>query len=696
MRPRGFSSAGAAGATDATLSGGSLRRALAVVAVAALALGFSGRPLDLAAAADSDGDGVPDDIERDGVAGEPLLDFPAYAADPAVPDVFVQMDWVSCDPIVEYCGPNASLDRNRMTSQAAAEMAVYFAPEVSVHVDNGVPAPTPELASVHGAWGGAHRLPPGPQTCNRGSLGARFGYFHRGTVAGIGGGGGGVLYGYCFGASSDRGAVAAHELGHNFGLDHGGNEGSYPANCKPHYRSPMNYAYLYDGSLSQFSRGQRALTLNPTALDEQRGVGSDDPAVLDSLRGGPWFLDVSDDGAVDWNRNGRIDPEPVRAPITWASASCDQSTAQVDFFAPVREPSMIWLPAPEQARMYLFARGQDDRRPGYHVATRVGDCRPTDQPGSCSDWSPDELVSVPDAPAGAGAVALAAWPQDDGSGGATLVAIYADGDGQLYEQTLTYAGAESWSTPRPIEGARSDGSPALTLAPGDDTLVLMAPLGGTLWARERARGGGAWSEPVEQRWDDGGAIAPCHGPALTRGYERGREGEAIYAAIPAGPLCQLELARRGADGRWARLTEPMWAGPGPNAGGRPGLAYVPITPDVPSEGRFYVAWKPLPTGAGLIAFTTGNDPDPAAETRRMEFLPGAYMRNLWAIVVDGVALHYDPRYDANLRAAWVYLHGGLQLLPFADGIIDVDMYDQDDYEYIRANLACSLTASCER
>ena len=64
--------------------------------------------------------------------------------------------------------------------------------------------------------------------------------------------------------------------------------------------------------------------------------------------------------------------------------------------------------------------------------------------------------------------------------------------------------------------------------------------------------------------------------------------------------------------------------------------------------------------------------------------------------MDGVALHHDPRFDDNLRAAFVYISGGLQFLPFADGIIDADMYDQDDYAYILANLACSLTRSCSR
>lgn len=75
--------------------------------------------------------------------------------------------------------------------------------------------------------------------------------------------------------------VWMHELGHNLGLRHGGDDDVL---CKPNYVSVMNYNPFMALSFS-YSRGNRP-TLNENYLDERSGIGF---------------------GPVDWNGNFRID-----------------------------------------------------------------------------------------------------------------------------------------------------------------------------------------------------------------------------------------------------------------------------------------------------------------------------------------------------------------------------------------------------
>src|SRR6185295_18297755 len=86
------------------------------------------------AATDTDGDGISDEDELGGVSGEPLLDLPRFGADPAVPDIFVVMDWEECDPQTQFCGINNDRDKNRVSRGAVRELAAYFAPDFALHV----------------------------------------------------------------------------------------------------------------------------------------------------------------------------------------------------------------------------------------------------------------------------------------------------------------------------------------------------------------------------------------------------------------------------------------------------------------------------------------------------------------------------------------------------------------------------------
>lgn len=657
-------------------------------------------PVLYGGATDNDGDGIPDDAETSGIMNLALLDFPAFGADPNVPDVFLQADWIGCDPLVEFCGMNNSLDYFQISSAVAADMASYYAPDVALHIDNGIDPIDPALATVHGDWGGARRLPPGRQECDPNALGTRYGYFHRGAFRGWNGGGSGQTGGYCFGADSGHGSVGAHELGHNLGLGHGGTPESYAVNCKPHYLSPMNYAYLYNNSVTAFSRLQTDLVLNPAAMDESLGLATGDPLVLDVLETWPWYLNVREDGAVDWNRDGRFDDQPVRAAATWGSSSCEQSHTHTDTFEYSVEPTLAWLPtaAPQPARLYTFSRGDADGLPYYRYATTLSDCEMFDKDQSCTDWQPavgDDPAPIPDAPAGTSAVAAVGWRAQDS---ARLLVAYADDQGQLYTQSMhLHADTSSiWQPPVAVEGAVTGGSPALIIAPEGDRLLLIAPSESRLLSWEMMLDGSDdhFVGPVEQVWDDGTPILPCYGVALTRGYQADREDESIYALIPAGPFCRLEIARRTDEGAWVNLSASFYDGATPPiVGGRPGFAYTPISDDI-RDGRFYIAYKYFPISAAVISMTEGNDLTADVTERRARLLSPIYMRNVWAQVSDGVSLLYDHRFDSNLRAIWTYEYGGTKFNPFADGIVDVEMRSVDDYEIIHAYLACSLTRSC--
>lgn len=104
-----------------------------------------------------------------------------------------------------------------------------------------------------------------------------------------------------------------HELGHNFGLRHGGGDEDVP-NYKPNYLSVMNYRYQFNGilrtsgeSLIDYSR-QALNTLDESQLDERVGLGSNDPNLEFT------FMDATctprrakASGPVDWSGQGTLD-----------------------------------------------------------------------------------------------------------------------------------------------------------------------------------------------------------------------------------------------------------------------------------------------------------------------------------------------------------------------------------------------------
>jgi hypothetical protein len=83
---------------------------------------------------------------------------------------------------------------------------------------------------------------------------------------------------YCANSDSNVANTILHELGHNLGLLHGGNEN---CNYKPNYNSVMNYEYQFSGidsnctpqgdGVNGYSVGDR-ITLNENSLNENNGT----------------------------------------------------------------------------------------------------------------------------------------------------------------------------------------------------------------------------------------------------------------------------------------------------------------------------------------------------------------------------------------------------------------------------------------
>ena len=106
-----------------------------------------------------------------------------------------------------------------------------------------------------------------------------------------------------------------HELGHNLGLRHGGDDGT---KGKPNYLSVMNYFFQLEGLVCDGTDGcldfssQKLADLNENALDETVGIGA--AAGLGTKAENSLFYDPDtktsvrtiDDasGAIDWNNDG--------------------------------------------------------------------------------------------------------------------------------------------------------------------------------------------------------------------------------------------------------------------------------------------------------------------------------------------------------------------------------------------------------
>ncbi len=268
---------------------------------------------------DSDGDGLPDTWETNGVTlGGEFLDLPAMGARPDHKDVFVHADWMA-----DFLKPtNADM--------AVVLDAFYRAPltnpdgrnGINLHIDLGSDSVmNPETGATWGAYSRAGLLPYAEATGAFNGLSYNWDAFEEleemyfipaknrehvfhyaaflNTVpraannfqpAGIAR----TIPGHEFlialgnldqvgsirgGTGLQKALTFMHELGHALGLNHGGVD---EVNYKPNYLSVMNYHFSATGLIKQ--NGQRVIdyaryalpSLNEEALDEIVGIQAPD------------------------------------------------------------------------------------------------------------------------------------------------------------------------------------------------------------------------------------------------------------------------------------------------------------------------------------------------------------------------------------------------------------------------------------
>lgn len=287
-------------------------------------------------ARDTDGDGVPDSWE---VFGRTFTDsqtqwtyhveMSRYGANPRHKDVFVEVDWA-----IGHAPSSAMVQTTHIVALAeafATGTSQHLAnpngnPGVRFHFDvDGLSNTLLTSGSSYGSWGGSGGVPGGSfpsgilysTAVQTGMDPSRKGIFRyifidnrypisHGTI------------GYGIGLRGSASSTLIHEMGHMLGLGHGGGT---TTNCKPNYKSVMNYAsnynYDFENYRHVFSRNEFP-DLQMTALKEDVASLSTTPLSPTVLSDWLSWLDLSfgyfvdfGNGYVNWNRSATVSGQVV-------------------------------------------------------------------------------------------------------------------------------------------------------------------------------------------------------------------------------------------------------------------------------------------------------------------------------------------------------------------------------------------------
>ena len=301
---------------------------------------------------DSDGDGIPDCWELNGVdVNGSHISFPG--ANPFHRDIFVEVDWMpgwqptqaalddvtaafANSPVVNLDGKTGVNLHIVMDEQIGGPNSTYPTSQQITFAPCAYPSSgTPDFHDLENQWFGTATERSDPNAAALLKIKAatyHYGIFANGLLNTAYSGCAALpgreftisLGGWGFGNNtSTQEASLMHELGHNLGLWHGGFEDDpvhqESFNCKPNYLSVMSYSREYDGVWVQnrpldysrqalptlFKTVDSSTTPPETGLDETQGIGMVlNARTFYSCPDLTLKQNVDASGAIDWDCDG--------------------------------------------------------------------------------------------------------------------------------------------------------------------------------------------------------------------------------------------------------------------------------------------------------------------------------------------------------------------------------------------------------
>ena len=293
---------------------------------------------------DTDGDGLPDVWEKEGLDydgdGKIDVDLPAMGADPNVPDIFVEVDWM-VRPQKKFLWWEIQAGRSMAPSEDAMKLVYESFKQhgINLHIDVGPDSIDFVTGKKWGNLSGGNEIPYEKMfdinsswfsTVNANLSKARHNVFRHclfvdqfdGETSGISNDIPGQYFivanqDWVFnGGNISVGGTFMHELGHTLGLRHGGCDHEH---YKPNYLSVMNYAFQTTGLVGSGMIGYSDYKLpdiNEAHINENLGI---DPSGLTAGTGlgttlfywAPNQRNVIpiSKAAIDFNNNGKLETD---------------------------------------------------------------------------------------------------------------------------------------------------------------------------------------------------------------------------------------------------------------------------------------------------------------------------------------------------------------------------------------------------